>query len=334
MLEIHCKKKRLVQVRTGERTSAFTLIELLVVIAIIAILVALLLPAVQQAREAARRSSCKNNLKQLGLALHNYHDTHQVFAPGAVHTTQNTGTNWCRTEADTNGQRAPWTVMILPFLEQTSLYNEFDFSTKFTSWHSPTAAQYHGSTKNHTAAQRPAPSVYKCPSDPSTGGVSLALSYRGVQGGETSPTSRCAVDTNRRFFNNGVLFVNSRTGFRDITDGSSNVLLIGESHYNTTIANTSSTSILGWATASNASSVGPTSGTLTAADRGINSAATDPLQADPRNDQSHHFGSLHTGGAHFLMADGSVHFLSENMDLTTFRGLGIRDDGRPVGGKP
>src|SRR6056297_1446776 len=90
----------------------FTLIELLVVIAIIAILVALLLPAVQQAREAARRSSCKNNLKQLGLAMHNYHDVHDCFPLGMVH-------------------RINWRVSILPYLEQSTIFNQLDFNESF-----------------------------------------------------------------------------------------------------------------------------------------------------------------------------------------------------------
>ena len=99
----------------------FTLIELLVVIAIIAILVALLLPAVQQAREAARRSSCKNNLKQLGLALHNYHDVHRVFPPAQLRgRNSSTGIEY--------GNAASWGAMLLPFIEQAPLYDQMNFS--------------------------------------------------------------------------------------------------------------------------------------------------------------------------------------------------------------
>src|SRR6056297_1264459 len=107
-------------VRSGRRRAGFTLIELLVVIAIIAILVALLLPAVQQAREAARRSSCKNNLKQLGLALHNYHDTHTTLPPG-----------WISVDGVVHSPHdgvsgAGWGTMILPFVEQSNLYDAFN----------------------------------------------------------------------------------------------------------------------------------------------------------------------------------------------------------------
>ncbi|MBR9800775.1 DUF1559 domain-containing protein, partial [bacterium] len=99
---------------------AFTLIELLVVIAIIAILVALLLPAVQQAREAARRSSCKNNLKQLGLAIHNYHDTHGVFPPGYIDGDGITNGGTGQSGGNDNGYS--WQAMILPMIEQSALY--------------------------------------------------------------------------------------------------------------------------------------------------------------------------------------------------------------------
>ncbi|MFH1301878.1 MAG: DUF1559 domain-containing protein, partial [Planctomycetota bacterium] len=116
----------------------FTLIELLVVIAIIAILIALLLPAVQQAREAARRSTCKNNLKQIGLALHNYHDTHKVFPPGAIVTMIDTGsgtstqwTPWLEAGNTTGAGRhgTSWMLMILPFVDQANIYNKWNFRT-------------------------------------------------------------------------------------------------------------------------------------------------------------------------------------------------------------
>lgn len=301
----------------------FTLIELLVVIAIIAILIALLLPAVQQAREAARRSQCKNNLKQIGLALHNYHDNHGVFSPGVVTRVAVTGTTWC-TSSTANTERAPWTVMILPFLDQVNLYNQFNMQQEFTTW----AQIYPGSTQNHAAWRTTAPSVYKCPSDPVSGLEAVSGNYRGVQGGGDT---YCGTDQ-RRFATNGILYVNSKIGFRDITDGSSQVLLVGESHYNTTTANSTNTYHFGWASASNLNASNRHSGNLTVAYGGINSAPENPATTDPRNSQSHHFGSFHVGGAHFLLADGSVHFLSQNMDTPTFKSLGIRNDSLPVSG--
>jgi len=111
----------------------FTLIELLVVIAIIAILIALLLPAVQQAREAARRSTCKNNLKQIGLALHNYHDTHRVFPPGCISRSIRSGGQDVWEDAAsltaTGNQGTSWMLMILPYADQAPLYNQWNFST-------------------------------------------------------------------------------------------------------------------------------------------------------------------------------------------------------------
>ncbi|QDT64684.1 DUF1559 domain-containing protein [Calycomorphotria hydatis] len=322
----------------SRRPRAFTLVELLVVIAVIGVLIALLLPAVQQAREAARRSSCTNNLKQIGLALHNYASAHSVFPPGAVSTTTTSGSNWCRTETSQSNQRAPWTVLILPYLEQTALYNEFRFEEKFTSWVGST--DYEGSTTNRAAVRLPAPTVYRCPSDPVSGAEEVAINYRGVQGGETSPSSRCyyGPSTNGDFFyQNGVLYVNSKVAFRNLTDGSSNVFMAGESHYNTTRSNTRSSVYQSWASASNPSTKGPLLGNLAAADGGVNAGVTDPQlpnspSADPRDETAYLFGSYHVGGCHMMMADGSVHFISENIDLDTFRSLGIRDDALPVGG--
>lgn len=216
---------------------------------------------------------------------------------------------------------------MLPFLDQSALYQQFNFNEKFTSW-----STYSGSATNHAAWNHPL-TTYKCPSDPLSGGEPVAGNYRGVQGGQTSPTTSHCHST-RRFYTNGILTINGKNGFRDIPDGSSNVLLVGESHYDTVRSNSSSDAIVGWASTANCSSSGTFNGPLTGADGGINSAPVDPSKTDPRDYQAYHFGSFHVGGAHFLLADGSVQFLSQNMDLTTFRRLGIRDDGLPVGGLP
>ncbi|MCA9089676.1 MAG: DUF1559 domain-containing protein [Planctomycetaceae bacterium] len=144
----------------------FTLIELLVVIAIIAILIALLLPAVQQAREAARRSQCKNNLKQLGLALHNYHDTFNTFPPGGVSALANSNCNPTGGSEPAN-QGAPWTVLVLPYVDEAPRYNSFNFDTYFISFFNgyPPTSGYGGSGGNYTEQVRPC-NRFQCPSEP------------------------------------------------------------------------------------------------------------------------------------------------------------------------
>jgi prepilin-type N-terminal cleavage/methylation domain-containing protein len=193
--------------------AAFTLIELLVVIAIIAILIGLLLPAVQKVREAAARLSCSNNLKQIGLGLHNYHDAHQKFPPGFA------------AFVGPGGDVSPvwgWAFYILPYIEQDNLYRQVNQSQPVT-----TSAVLSQKIK-----------IYLCPSDTQTepfplygpGGVPLSgmwaapCSYAAFVGGdETEVTTG---DGNRRF--HGVFYRNSRTRITDITDGTSHTVIVAE----------------------------------------------------------------------------------------------------------
>lgn len=309
----------------NNRQHGFTLVELLVVIAIIAILVALLLPAVQQARESARRTSCKNNLKQIGLALHNYHDTHRTFCPGDIGEPATAPTAWClKTSGAYTERGAPWTVLILPFLEQTALYDQFNFNERFSLMWGRTV--YHGHATNHAAGNRRL-SAFECPSDPLATAEHHLSNYRGVMGGGL--TQDCGPST-YRFYRNGILFVNSRIRFADITDGSSNVFLCGESIYNAITELSTGGQGMGWASSVSLRNDGRHPANLTGARDGINSWSGRPEINDANSVTSHTFGSRHPGGCHFLMADGSVHFLSENMDIITFRNLGIRDDGEVV----
>jgi len=182
------------------RRPAFTLIELLVVIAIIAVLVALLLPAVQQAREAARSTQCRNNLRQYGLALHNYHGAHQIMPIGNV-----------------GGRYWTFQSMLLPFLEQESLHNLCNYNYPGTCFQANIAG---GAAKTGPGRSIP---VYGCPSDPHVGGVYndpftgliACGSYLGVMG---------TTNTN----GTGVLYSNSRTTFTQVADGLSNTLYMGE----------------------------------------------------------------------------------------------------------
>jgi prepilin-type N-terminal cleavage/methylation domain-containing protein len=314
----------------------FTLIELLVVIAIIAILIALLLPAVQQAREAARRSDCKNRMKQLGLALHNYHDTHNTFPPGAV--VQVNPASSC----NTNGQRrAPWTVLILPYIDETPRYNNMDLSGEFVCTNGDGAPP--GSHVNRIEFLRPN-SKFQCPSDPNSKSTENNCNYFGVMGGGPHALSTCETNNpGRVFYENGTLYQNSNIGFRDLTDGSSNVLMVGETKYQLTRFGRSDSHYLGWAS-SNRAHVNGVTGVLAAAQLQINICDCDGASHDTafgspappggigHGLHSRAFGSFHPGGCHFVMGDGSVHFLSENIDMGTYQTLAIRNDKLPVGG--
>ena len=184
------------------RRNAFTLIELLVVIAIIALLIALLLPAVQQVRESARRTQCRNQLKQLGLALHNYHDLHLTFPPGVI-------------AADGNLQDGLHSglTLLLPQLDQTTVYEKYDFDV---SWRDP----------SNRAATSTSLSMVRCPSCP--GGLPQS-------GGFNLPTSDYAFSKGNRAWlcfdgqvKSGMFDVNSHVRTRDVTDGMSNTFAMGE----------------------------------------------------------------------------------------------------------
>ena len=312
----------------------FTLIELLVVIAIIAILVALLLPAVQQAREAARRSECKNKLKQIGLALHNYHDVHSTLPPGGI---------LAGTTCTSSGRGAPWTVMILPNMDADNLYQSFQFegtaTDKFVS--SNLELPTTGANRNAFLLLNP---LYQCPSDPNNGKNPQQGNYMGMMGSGTPGTAPCTGgNAGRAFRNNGVLYLNSRTQFRDLTDGLSNVMLVGETKYMLGPGGRPDNHWFGWASTirGTANSV---VGTLSAAELPINDLDGDGSKWDtafgnggknpPQGQgvQQRMLGSFHTGGCHILMADGSAHYFNETIDINIYRQLGARDDDLPNGG--
>jgi prepilin-type N-terminal cleavage/methylation domain-containing protein len=285
------------------RRSGFTLIELLVVIAIIAVLIALLLPAVQQAREAARRTQCRSNLKQIGLALHNYHDGANTFPPGWIGVTGG--------QTDVNGMNGwGWASQLLPQLDQASLYNSLNFLVKV------------GDPVNAAARIKPL-TVYRCASDIgpqrwtiNSAGTSTPLadvaaaSYAGVFGkDEVDNCDGLAVGL--PCTSDGVFFLNSRIGFRDVTDGLSNTLLVGE-HQTRQSA--------GW--------LYTWTGVIASGDEPIVRVLGDtdvtPNSATVRIDE---FASYHTGGAQFLLGDGAVRFIGTNIDLTVYRNLSSRAAG-------
>jgi len=323
----------------------FTLIELLVVIAIIAVLIALLLPAVQQARESARRSQCKNNLKQLGLALHNYHDTHNVFPPGNIANIASSAD--CLPTGLNGGQcydgGANWTVLILPMLEQSALYNGFNFNLPFYWGFNDDGTPANSCTANVNSALqiRPLQSV-KCPSDPVAVEFS-ASNYFGVTGGGADPgnqphTFPCRVRSDGgAHFNTGAMYMNSRVPMAKMSDGTSNIFLVGESKYMSAPQDCCESQT--WASAMRVNGTDSYVSVLAAAVLQINTISDDDPQRQNSNmigggKATNRFGSYHTGGAQFLMGDGSVHFVSENINQITYQQIANISDRLPVGGLP
>jgi len=331
---------------TNRRRAGFTLIELLVVIAIIAVLIALLLPAVQQAREAARRSQCTNNLKQLGLAMHNYHDTYgslpaSTYCPGSG--TGGATYQHCHT----------WLESLMPQFEQGNKFSQIDFKVLHHQGVNPSVLN------NWTA------SVLMCPSDPDAGlfpntrevnylptpspaGVpdeSLGANYIPSIG--PAPVNFCAVAPLTPNINcipasgtgatatlwpradmhtNGMFTGGNRSyGFRHASDGLSNTFLLGETLpiYNTLHMYFSSTFGLGTVNIPpNYQKVMPCAKARTARQT-LNGVQCYGLMAG--------FKSIHTGGLHMLLGDGSVRFISDNINYPTWCYLGNREDGQPTG---
>lgn len=281
------------------RRRGFTLVELLVVIAIIGVLVGLLLPAVQAAREAARRMQCSNNMKQLGLAAHNYESTYGRLPAGWISSKVNGDPGW------------GWSAALLPYMEGTTIYQQID-------WRLPIADPLHAQVRRYSMPS------FHCPSDPDDNIFEIAEDH-GHSHGHPSPGGvPVSVDSGDKLFpiaksnyvgmfgtfeledaplhGDGIFFGNSRTKFRDIRDGLSNTLMVGERD-----------SRLGgsvW--------------------HGLISEAAEPASrivgvADHApNDPSGHFEdfrSYHPGGVNFLKADGSVRMYSQTMDQATYRAM-------------
>jgi len=312
------------------RKQGFTLIELLVVIAIIAILIALLLPAVQQAREAARRTQCKNNLKQLGLAMHNYHDTHNKFPmqSGLAVAGQQ---NW---EAGIH-RKGSTLVQLLPFIEQAPLYGRIDFNGDVDAWFSNAA-------NGVRALNIPA---YLCPSDTITVNTNLAHTNYLVSMGHQRMSDNGGWCANRYPGNtlgtgadighgttldmgriSGVFARSAASArMRDITDGLSNTILMGESRPNCNDHGAS-----GWWNANSVFALATTAPINFNTCQGKPGYAANTCNAWNNWQTSMGIKSLHTGGAQVLMGDGSVHFISENIDYRNLQLLGDRRDGQVV----
>lgn len=316
-------------------STAFTLVELLVVIAIIGILIALLLPAVQAAREAARRMTCTNKLKQFGIGLHNYHDTHGSFPSGIAVA----GGNKCPAQSGAAaGARATWAVQILPYIEQQALWNQFVQTEQFTMNY-----EQKGSSTNHALAIQPNPAFW-CPSDPFAKGS--ATNYMVCAGGgppsglSSDPANApeaCTAEKSANYilYYNGVFYINSGTRMRDITDGTSNCYLMGETKYMFSRDCPNPNKAGCWACGAYLKADYRYYVNLVAAVEPINRPAypSGPPNCNETN-PGRAFGSMHPGGCNALLGDGSVHFMSETMDVNIHRSLGAREDGKPVGGAP
>lgn len=313
---------------------AFTLVELLVVIAIIGILVGLLLPAVQAAREAARRMQCSNNVKQIALACHNYESTFRTFPPGGIvsYTPAKlaalTSSNFCTTGS--NRTQAPWSVLILPYLEQSNLYNQFDFSKTFTG-----SSNIKGQVPNSDLFALNN-KTYQCPSDPDSQSSVNNSNYMGVQGGGPATgagSAPCSTRSAQRvFFQSGMIYANSKVTHGSITDGTTNTFLIGESRYMPVPRMRNDGFHAGWASSLKADNAYAVPLTFAAAVLPINSwPECGPGIKDCFDMVSRIFGSKHTGGCQFGLADGSVQFISESIDVNIYRNLANRSDGQVVG---
>lgn len=327
----------------------FTLVELLAMIGILGVLVALLLPAVQSARESARRTSCGNNMRQLAVAVLSYESTHGTLPPAGMTNTPDIVNGACNLHGDhaTDGSvnYAPWTVRILPNMDDLARYQQYDLTEtgNTTAAFSATTNSPHGA--GNKGVQFKANPLYKCPSDPSATSPanSFILSYLAVTGGGPSSAATCNGGS-WLLFSNGLFRNNVAMRVAAATDGLSNVFALGETRYPTQWIYRNP----GW---SSHRAVGWDAGLIRWGTHGsyyysgvgatynqINYSPCDPQRYDQNipgcpvdymRQQS--FGSHHPGGCFFSTADGAIRFVSDTIDITAFRSLGIRNDGLPLG---
>jgi len=327
---------------SARRRPGFTLIELLVVIAIIAILIALLVPAVQKVRDAAARAQCQNNLKQIALGLHNYHDTYKYFPPGCITDAPPWGTG--------GGWGSSWKVFLLPYIEQANIYNKWLFNGSSGYTNGNNIPLINGITIP----------PYRCPSSSQpemytnmangNGWNEMFTSYTGISGSVNTAIDVGQVNTGNGHGPNsggGVLYANSKVKMTGITDGTSNTMLVGEQSDHLRDANNqivpgswgaiTSQGPHGWAMGAGGAQVGNAYGdrtfNCTTIRYMINQNGMSNSSANGTHDNTGNnipLSSNHTGGCNIALGDGSVRFVSSSTPLQTLQLLACRLDGIPV----